>query len=233
MADVVRLPRQLHRVRPGHVDHGRVFDQRVRGLETGVALADHEHPLVGERLGVRVEGVVPLDVVDAGDLRHVQLRDPGGHHQAPRLPRPSTVVGDDEPARVARDLGDIDVVVHLETGREVLEVPDDVVGVREVPGAVAGEQQVRVVGQQRVPVHPHPLLRVVEAGVDLVDGDQLAMPGIAGEERAGPAAAFEDGVVATVPLQQCGELQTGRSRADDQVVVRHVLGSYARDLRTF
>ena len=65
------------------------------------------------------------------------------------------------------------------------------------------------------------LLRVGEPGVDLVDGDQLAVPGIAGEERAGPAAAFEDGVVATVPLQQCGELQTGRSRADDQVVVRH------------
>ena len=35
-------------LRAGHVDHGRVLGQVVRGLEGRVALADDEHALVGE-----------------------------------------------------------------------------------------------------------------------------------------------------------------------------------------
>src|SRR5690606_35017966 len=45
--------------------------------------------------------------------------------------------------------------------------------------------------------------------------------GEAGEERAGPAPPLQDDVVASLPFQQSGELKSGRSGPDDDVVAHH------------
>lgn len=76
---------------------------------------------------------------------------------------------------------------------------------------VAAEQQAGLVAEERVPVVPQVELAVGFARVPLVDADQLAVPGVDGEEAAGRVAALEDHVVAAGPLQEVGGLQAGRA----------------------
>jgi hypothetical protein len=98
--------------------------------------------------------------------------------------------------------------------REVVEVAHHVVGLREVARPIAGERPIAFLGRERVPVDAQVELRVVPAGVRLVDLDELAVAREGPEEGLGPVAALEDRVVAPGLLEQVAELQGGRTGAD-------------------
>ncbi len=223
MSHEVGLPRHFEGVRAGDVDHRGLRHEGLRRFEGGVALADDQHALIDEGLRVGVEGVVPFGESDPGDVRLVEPGDTGRDDEAPRLPRPSGGVADREEAVGAGDADDLRPVLHTHTGavREVAQVAHEVVGPGEVLLAVPAEQQVRIVAQQRVPVHPQVEFRVAVPGVHLVDRDQLSMSGVPGEERAGPVPALQDGVVPSVAFHEGGELESGRACPDDQVVAHH------------
>ncbi|MDQ0785645.1 hypothetical protein QFZ64_001142 [Streptomyces sp. B3I8] len=204
MAEVVGLPRELDRVRSGQMDDRGLLDEAVRGLERGVPLADDEHSLVGEGGGIRVEGVVPLGEFEARDVRLVEPGDAGGHDEASGPPGPSAAVVHGEDAVRAGDPDHLRPVLDAYAGTcgEVGQIAHEVVRRREVALGVPGEQQLRVVAEQRVPVHAQLELRVREARVHLVGRYQLPMAGVPGEERPRPAPPLQDDVVAPVAFQQ-------------------------------
>src|SRR5262249_4390394 len=82
------------------------------------------------------------------------------------------------------------------------------------------EEQCLVVAQERVPVPAHILFGVGVAGVHLVVGNQRAVAGKLLEEAARRVAAFEDQVAVTGLVQEVGQLQASRTRANDQVIQR-------------
>ena len=218
--DVVRSPGHPQRRRARDVDDRRRLDQVVGGLEPGVALADDQHALVEEVARVDGDLAVALRRLDAGDRRDVGRVTPVATITRRARWVPAVLVGDHEAAVRARHRADARAVddPQPQGGGVVREIAHQVVGVGEVALRVAREEQARVVRQQRVPVHPQVELRVVPAGVRLVDGDQPPVARERAEEAAGSGSGLEDRVVPARLLEVVAELEPRRAGADDEVL---------------
>jgi hypothetical protein len=219
MADEMRSPGEFERARPGHVNHRRPLGQGVRRLEGRVALAGDEDALVSEVVGVDRHIAVKLGGLDAGDRRKVRPAESGRDDDSP---------GIDGLAGVAAQLkafdgalvhaADAAAVADVQPMCEVGQVAQIVIGVGEVAVGVAREPQVRIVGQQGVPVDPEVLLGIVPTGVRLVDRDHLAMSRIGLEERARAVAGFEHDVVEAGSFEEVRQLEASGSCADHRIV---------------
>ena len=234
VADEVASPRHGQRARAGQVDLGGGGDEVVRGLEARVALADDEHPLAEEGVGVRGHGRVLLGQLGARNRRNVGFRYPGGHDQAPARIGVAPADEDAEPAVILEDLDHPRAVPDAQARSfgEVSAVPDELLGVRKVQLAVAREAKVVALGEERVPVPAQVDLGVVVPGVDLVDGDEPPVAGERLEERAGPGSGLEDEVLPSALREKVTELQSGGPRADDQILERsHHADPLSSDLR--
>ena len=109
--------------------------------------------------------------------------------------------------------------LEIEATRKVAEIPDKVARRREETLAVAFEQHLFVVAQQRVPIPAQVDLRVFVAGVNFIVRDQLPVSRKSFEESAGGVARLQYQVVPPRPLEKVAELQTRRACADDDVTM--------------
>jgi hypothetical protein len=200
------------------MDDRCLLDQVVRGLERRVALADDQHPLIGEAARVDRHVPVPFGGLDPGNRRHVHRAEAGRDDHRSGPDRLTVLAGHRESIGALADPADPAAVPDVEAAAEVGQVADVVVGVREVRAGVVREPQRRVIAEQRVPVDTKVLLGVVPAGVRLVDGDHATVAGERAVERAGRGPGFDDQVLTSRPLEEVPQLQARGTGADHDVV---------------
>src|SRR5262249_3853272 len=73
VAYIVRSPGHPYRTRAGDVNHRRRFNQVFGGLESGVTLANDEHPLPSELARINRDGIVRLRLADSRNWRDVRF----------------------------------------------------------------------------------------------------------------------------------------------------------------
>src|SRR5262249_13761372 len=143
----------------------------------GVALADDEQALIDEIARIGGNLGVQLGQLDAGNGRDVKLRDAGGDEEPAAKVDSAGGLLDAEAALDASDASGASVVADVKAvvGSEVVEVANEIVGGREVAGAVVLHEQARLIAEKGVPVPAEVALRVGEPSVDLVTRDKGAV----------------------------------------------------------
>src|SRR6185436_1591237 len=107
--------------------------------------------------------------------------------------------------------------LHVVAAGVIDQILDELVRRREVFAGVVAEQEPAVVGEERVPIPAQVDLRVVISGVDLVGGDQRAVPRKLPEEVVRSLTGFQDEIAPAGRGEVMAELQPGRSAPEDEV----------------
>jgi len=117
--------------------------------------------------------------------------------------------------------GRVELDLDAQFGLIILQVLDDLVGVREHLLGVMPHLQRLVVAEYRIPVVAPIELLVGAACISLVDGDESSMAGISGVEIPRGVGLFEDDVISPGSFKEISHLQARGSGADDAVFVEN------------